>query len=174
MSFHRIGYVLCAAAFAWVSCNCTVVHLNGPENANAHPSATTPSSPLNQNKSKSDKTVYFVDLDKPEIEQPIEAGDTELANAKFVQVEVTQVTNLKNRPVRFEVRYQPKDGEKIFLGSFSLFPPNNPGKFIVPTQGKVKGEGKLILSLAKSDKTVAGDVVRVGVKRLKFVNDVEH
>jgi|ERR1051326_176681 hypothetical protein len=154
MSLFRFGFVLCVAAFAWIAC-------------------ATSSSPLNQNKSKSDETVYFLDLDKPEIEQPVEAGDAELANAKFVQVEVTQVTNPKNRPARFEVRYQPKDGEKIFLGSFSLFPPNNPGKFIVPTQGKVKREGKLILTLAKSDKTVAGDVVRVGVKKLKFVKDVD-
>lgn len=157
---HRFGCVLCAVAFAL--CNCT-----------ARPSATTSSSPLNQNKPKSDETVYFLDLKKPEIEQPIEPGDSELATAKFVQVEVTQVTNPKNRPARFEVHYQPIDGEKILLGAFSLFPPNNPGKFIVPTQGKVKAEGKLILSLAKSDRTVAGDVVRVGVKRLKFVKDVD-
>jgi len=171
MKFHRLGYVLCAAAFAL--CNCTVVHLGEPENANALPSATTSSSPLNQNKSKSDETVHFLDLDKPEIEQPIEPVDTERAKSKFVQVEVTQVNNPQNRPVRFEVRYQPKDGEKILLGAFSLYPSNNPGKFIVPTQGKVKGEGKLILSLVKSDKAVAGDVVRVGVKKLKFVNDVD-
>jgi len=160
MMLYRFGCVLCAAAFAL--CNCT-----------ARPSVTTSSSPLNQNKTKSDETVYFLDLDKPEIEQPIEPGDAELANAKFVQVEVTQVTNPQNRPARFEVHYQPKDGEKILLGAFSLYPPNNPGKFIVPTQGKVKGEGKLILSLAKSDTTVAGDVVRIGVKRLKFVKDVD-
>jgi hypothetical protein len=157
MNLYRIGCVLCAATFAWVSCN----------------SVATSSNSLNQNKSKSDETVYFLDLDKPEIEQPIEAEDASVAKAKFVQVEITQVTNPKSRPARFEVRYQPKDGEKILLGSFSLFPPNNPGRFIVPTQGKVKSEGKLILTLAKSDKAVAGDVVRVGVKRLKFVNDVD-
>lgn len=157
MRLYRIGCILCAAAFAWVSCN----------------SAATSSNLLDQHKSKSDETVYFLDLDKPEIEQPVEAGDAALANAKFVQVEVTQVTNPKNRPARFEVRYEPKDGEKILLGSFSLFPSNNPGKFIVPTQGKVKSDGKLILTLAKSDKAVAGDVLRVGVKRLKFVKDVD-
>ena len=168
MSLYRFGCVVSAVAFAWASCN----HFTDREHATALPSATNSSSPLNQNKSKSDETVYFLDLDKPEIEQPIEAGDTELANAKFVQVEVTQVTNPKNRPAEFEVSYQPKKGEKILLGSFSLYPPNHPGKFIVPTQGKVKGEGKLILTLTKSDEAVAGDVVQVGVKRLKFVRDV--
>jgi len=169
MSLYRFGCVLCAAAFAWISCN----HFRGPEHATALPSATISSSPLNQNKSKSNEPVYFLDLDKPEIEQTVKPGDTELANAKFVQVEVTQVTNPKNRPAQFEVSYQPKDGEKILLGSFSLFPPNNPGKFIVPTQGKVTGEGKLILKLKKSDRTVAGDVVQVGVKKLKFVRDID-
>ncbi|HEX3254058.1 MAG TPA: hypothetical protein VHS05_31775 [Pyrinomonadaceae bacterium] len=164
---HRFGCVLCAAAFAL--CNCTVVHLGEPENANAPPSATTSSSPLNQKKST--ETIYFLDLDKPELEQPIDPGD---AIAKFVQVEVTEVTNPQSRPAQFEVRYQPKEGERILLGSFSLYPPNKPGRFIVPTQGKVKGEGKLVLSLVKSDRMVAGDVVRVGVKKLKFVNDVDH
>jgi len=68
------------------------------------------------------------------------------------------------------VHYQPTEGDKILLGSFSLYPVTNPGRFIVPTQGKVKSEGKIILSLAKSDRMVAGDVVRVGVKKLKFVD----
>src|SRR5204863_535251 len=118
------------------------------------------------------ETIHFLDLDKPELEQALAVADAELANAKFVQVEVTQVTNPKNRPVRFEVRYQASDSEKILLGSFSLYPPNNPGKFIVPAQGKIKSKGKLILSLSKSDEIVAGDVVRVGVKPLKIVKDV--
>ena len=161
MKLYRFGSALGALAFAVVLCNCTV--------------ATT-SSPLsqNRNKSKSDETRYSLDLDKPEVEQSIELGEADVANAKFVQVEVTQVTNPNNLPASFQVYFQPHEGEKILLGSFSLYPPNNPGKFIVPTQGKVKGEGKLILSLARLDKTHARDVVRVEVKPLKFVADVDH
>jgi hypothetical protein len=151
-----------------------VVHFTEPENANSSPTAATSSSPLNQNQSnsKSDETLYTLDLEKPEIEQPIDNRDSQAAKAKFVQVEVTEVTNLRNHPAQFEVRYQPKAGERIFLGSFSLYPPNNPGRFIVPTQGKVKAEGKIILSLVKPDRVAADDVVSVRVKKLKFVDDV--
>ena len=161
MKLYMFGGVLGAVLFAIISCNGT---------------ATTSSSPLNQNKSnsKSDETRHSLDLDKPEVEQSIALAEADVANAKFVQVEVTQVTNPNNLPGRFQVYFQPREGEKILLGSFSLYPPSKPGKFIVPTQGKVKGEGKLILSLARSDRTKAGDVMRVEVKPLKFVADVDH
>ena len=176
MKLYRFGSVLGALAFAVVLCNCNIVFLRETENANAVPTATPSSSPLNQHlsKSKTDETLYSLDLDKPEIEQAVELAEADVANAKFVQVEVTHVTNPSNRPASFQVHFQPREGEKLLLGSFSLFPPNNPGKFIVPTQGKVKGKGKLILSLARSDETKAGDVVRMEVKPLKFVNDVDH
>jgi hypothetical protein len=163
MNLYRFGYVVSAMAFALVACNGNSLHVTNPANANA-------STTLNQNK-RNDETRNL-DLEKPEIEQAIQPSDP--VNAKFVQVEVTEVTNPQNRPARFEVFYQPKEGEKILLGSFSLYPPNNPGKFIVPTQGKVKAEGKLVLSLAKPDGVATGDQVSVSVKKLRFVSDVDH
>lgn len=161
MTRNRIVGCVCVLALAAASCSGIVVNVSKPENVNAPGSPT----PTNQ---KQDEAIYSLSLEKPEIEQEIKGG--EVAGAKFVQVQVTEVTNPKNHPVRFEVRYQPKEGEKIFLGSFSLFPPTNPGKFIVATQGKVKDEGKIILTLAKSDHVAAGDVVQVRVKRIRFVN----
>jgi len=114
--------------------------------------------------------VFSLDLQNPEIKQKILPDDGDPAKARFVQVEVIKVTNPQKRPAQFEVHYQPNPGEKILLGSFSLYPPDNPGKFIVPTQGKVKAEGMLILSLVKSDQVVSGDVVEVIVRPMKFVN----
>ncbi|HET6893741.1 MAG TPA: hypothetical protein VFH31_21770 [Pyrinomonadaceae bacterium] len=124
----------------------------------------------NQNKgdTKSDEPLYYLDLNKPQVEQPIPPGDTEVEGAKFVEVKVTEVTNPQNYPVRFQVYYQPKNQEKIFLGSFSLYPSHNPGKFIVPTQGRVKGEGKLVLALVTSEKARPGDTLKVGVKRIRL------
>jgi hypothetical protein len=162
MRLYRLGCCICLLAFAAAACNGIGLHVSTPENVNAPGSPT----PTNQ---KQDETLYSLDLEKPEIEQQIKAG--EVAGAKFVQVEVAEVTNPKLYPVQLEVRYQPKDGEKIFLGSFSLYPPNNPGKFIVATQGKVKDEGTIILTLAKSERMAAGDVVKVRVKRIRFVNE---
>jgi len=122
----------------------------------------------NQN-DKSDQTVFSLDLQNPEIKQKIQPDDGDPAKARFVQVEVIKITNPQKRPAEFQVSYQPNAGEKILLGGFSLYPPDNPGKFIVPTQGKVKAEGMLILSLVKSDRVVAGDVVEVTVRPMKFV-----
>lgn len=160
MKLYRFGSVLGAVLFAVVSCNC---------------SASTSSSPLNQNQSKSkNDQSRSLDLDKSEIEQGVKLVEADLANAKFVQVDVVEVNNPRNLAVRFEVYFQPLEGEKIMLGSFSLYPPNNPGQFIVATQGKVKGKGKLILSLVKPDQVAAGDVVQVKVNPLKLVADIDH
>jgi len=131
------------------------------------------SPPQNANtsqKDKSDQAVFSLNLQNPEIIQKILPDDGDPTKARFVQVEVIKITNPQKRPAEFEVRYQPIAGEKILLGGFSLYPPDNPGKFIVPTQGKVKAEGTLILSLVKSDRVVAGDVVEVTVRPMKFVN----
>jgi len=163
MRVHRLGLCACVLTFAVASCAGTALHVGTPQNAN------TSNSPSNQN-DKSDQAVFSLDLQNPEITQKILADDGDPAKARFVQVEVIKVTNPQKRPAEFQVHYQPNDGDKILLGAFSLYPPDNPGKFIVPTQGKVKAEGKLILSLVKSDQVVAGDVIEVTVKPLTFVN----
>lgn len=167
MKFYRLCCGLCLVTFAFTSCNGTSLDLVNRGNSNVSPSSTNSSGPQNQN-SKSDETLYYLDLNKPHVEQSIELADRDVEGSKFVQVEVSEVNNPQKYPVRFEVSYQPKDEKKILLGSFSLFPPNNPGKFIVPTQGKVKGEGKIILSLVASEQAKSTDTLRVGVKRIRL------
>ena len=165
MRLYRLGVCVCLLAFAVASCAGTALNVGVPQNANT----STSNSPSNQN-DKSDQGVYSLDLQKPEITQKILPDDGDPTKARFVQVEVIKITNPQKRPAQFEVHYQPNDGEKILLGGFSLYPSDNPGKFIVPTQGKVKAEGKLILSLVKSDQVVAGDVLQATIKPMKFVN----
>ena len=163
MGLYRLGLCVCLLTFAVISCTGTALNVSMPQNT------ATPNSPSNQN-DKSDQAVFSLDLQHPEITQKIVPDDGDPAKARFVQVEVIKATNPQKRPAQFEVYYQPNDGEKILLGGFSLYPPDNPGKFIVPTQGRVKAEGKLILSLVKSDQVVAGDVVKIDVRPMKFVN----
>ena len=160
MRLHRLGFCVCLLTFAVAACNGTMLHV-GSSSQNANTAS-------NQN-DKSDQTVFSLDLQNPEIKQKIQPDDGDPAKARFVQVEVIKITNPQKRPAEFQVSYQPNAGEKILLGGFSLYPPDNPGKFIVPTQGKVKAEGTLILSLVKSDRVVAGDVVEVTVRPMKFV-----
>jgi len=154
----RVGPAVCLLAFAVSSCAGTALNVGMPQNANT----------ANQN-DKSDQTVFSLDLHNPEITQKIVPGNGDPTTARFVQVEIVKVTNPQKRPAEFRVHYQPNEGEKILLGGFSLYPPDNPGKFIVPTQGKVKAEGRLILSLVKSDQVVAGDVIKVEIHSMKFI-----
>ncbi|HXI23509.1 MAG TPA: hypothetical protein VNG71_06515 [Pyrinomonadaceae bacterium] len=115
-------------------------------------------------------TLYHLDAKKPALVQPIEAADR-AQDSKFVQVEVVEVKNPKNLAATFKVEYQGKDQEKVFLGTFSLYPSDNPGKFIVATQGKLRNEGAVVLTLVIPDEFKSGDVFSLAVKRMKFLSN---
>ena len=117
-----------------------------------------------------DDKLYYVDLKSPNLVQPIDAKSEGAQNYKFVQVEVTEVINPKKYPVAFKVYYHASTGEKIYLGSFGLYPSDNPGKFIVATQGKLKNKGTLVLSLVVPENIAAADTLKVAVKKIRLVN----
>ena len=48
-------------------------------------------------------------------------------NQKFVKVQIDSVKNPNLVELLFEIYFQPEKGKKNFLGSFSLYPANNPG-----------------------------------------------
>jgi hypothetical protein len=116
-------------------------------------------------------TLSYLDVNKPTLVQPIVAADRIQEGRKFVQVEVVEVKNPKGYAATFRVDYQTKGGGRIFLGTFSLYPSDNPGKFIVPTQGKLRNEGAILLSLIIPDDFKSGDVLRVGVRKIKFLKE---
>jgi hypothetical protein len=122
----------------------------------------------NGNPGASGEALYYLDLAKPILTQSIESSDQAEA-AKFVQVEVAEVLNPKRYSLTFEVYHQAAADTKILLGSFSLFPADNPGKFIVSTQGRVRNKGTIILSLTTPDKVDSLDSLKVGVKRIRFL-----
>jgi hypothetical protein len=153
-----------AALHRLCCCACFVVILGSSCNSRTLESADNGNSAI-----KSVETLYYLDNTKPSLTQPIEPVDGRLAAYKFVQVEVVEVFNPKKYMLSFEVSYQSKSDEKTYLGSFSLYPADNPGKFIVATQGKVKEEGAIILSLVTPDKIEAGDTIKVGVKKIKLI-----
>jgi hypothetical protein len=115
-----------------------------------------------------DRGPYTLDLANASVSQAIgpELGDA--AAQKFVQVEVAAVVNPKRIPVAFEVHYRPDKGDTMLLGTFALFPPDNPGTFIVATSGRLRSNGSIVLSMAALDRTSADDEVRVEVKRICF------
>ena len=113
-------------------------------------------------------TLYYLDAHKRTIVQPVEPKDIPIEGCKFVQIEVTKIVNPKLHALTFEIIYQSEGDVKTNLGSFSPFPADNPGTFIVATQGKVKNRGAIILSLVIPDKIDAGDTVQATVKKMTF------
>jgi hypothetical protein len=114
-------------------------------------------------------TLYYLDLTKPTVRQEIDSNTARSGPYKFVQVEVLKVTNPKGHPLTFEVRYRPAHGVETLLGEFSLYPADNPGKFIVPTQGKVREAGEIVLLMTTPDSTASRDVIRVAVRRPRLI-----
>ena len=90
---------------------------------------------------------------------------------KFVQIEVAEVFNPLKIPLSFSVHYQPAHGEKSLLGTFSLFPPDNPGTFIVATRGKLRSGGMIIVSLVPLEHVDEEAKIRVRLKRISFIGD---
>ena len=118
----------------------------------------------------SEEKLHYLDLNNPSIVQPFDTTDKSSATFKFVEVEVVEVVNPGKLPLAFKVHYQTRTNERLYLGSFGLYPADNPGKFIVATQGKLKNEGAIVLSLVPPDKATASDTIRVGIKRIRLVN----
>src|SRR2546423_7456 len=116
-------------------------------------------------------SLYYLDLSHSSLIQAIDAKATGRAVVpKFLEVDVVEVTNPKKHLVTFDVSYEPPAAPRALLGSFSLYPADNPGKFLVPTQGRVREKGTIILSLTTPDRTDSHDTVRVAVRRPKLVN----
>jgi hypothetical protein len=158
-----MGSCICLMLVLCFSSNCGTPNL--VSNANTIKPDT------NNNALKSDETLYYLDLSNPSISQPIEPMTDHVEVARFVRVDVAEVLNPRKYTLTFEVHYQPESKPKIYLGTFSLYPADNPGQFIVPTQGKVKKEGAIVLSLVMVDKVDATAPVKVGVKRIKFLKE---
>lgn len=123
------------------------------------------------NNSEKNETLYYLDVKNSAVSQPVDRDLSDLQNYKFLEVEVAKVVNPNMHPVIFEVYYESGEGEKTFLGTFSLYPSDNPGKFIVPTKTKVRNDGRLILSLVLPKNIRDDDKLRVAVKKIQFKKD---
>lgn len=111
---------------------------------------------------------YELSLANPTAQQEIGADVRHPESQKFVEIEVTQVNNPQRLPLSFEVQFQPARGEKVRLGTFSLFPPDNPGKFLVATKTQLRAGGTLSVTLVPLRRTDDEEQIRVRLKRLSF------
>lgn len=103
-----------------------------------------------------------LDLAERTLVHPIEeAGIARPAQQKFVQVEIAAIVNPRLVPIMFEVRYRPETGADELLGTFSPFPPDNPGTFIVATRGRLRAGGAILLALVPLEEVGPEDQVQV-------------
>jgi hypothetical protein len=118
-----------------------------------------------QKQDKADSLLYL-DLRTPSLTQKIAPADNLNPACKFVQIEISKIDNPKRYAIQFKLYYLPPNKEKVYLGSFSTYPADNPGKFIVATQGKIKDEGSLMLSMTLIDKPEPEDNVQVAIRKM--------
>ena len=111
-------------------------------------------------------TVYRLDLRGPRGRQVLRGDSTEIAAAKFVVIDVTAVTNPAKLSLSLELRYQPERGEEALLGTVTLFPADNPGRFIIATGGVLRVSSALTLTLVSPDSGAGRAAVRVAVRTL--------
>lgn len=93
---------------------------------------------------------------------------------KFLLFEVVEVKNPEAVPLAFTVYYLPTGKDRRYLGSFSLYPPDNPGRFLVPTQGKVGKDGEILLYLLPPEDAKSAKSVHVNFNDIKMVDRLDH
>lgn len=113
--------------------------------------------------------VGYLDLASPTLVRPLGAEGAGARESKFVQVDIDSAVNPKLYPVTIRVDYAPPSGPQVHLSSFSLFPANHPGRFIVATQGKLRPEGAVVLTLERPEKASPSDTVRVAVRSIALL-----
>lgn len=113
---------------------------------------------------------YQLDSATREVAQTIDAEIAEPQHKKFVKIEVVTVVNPRKIPFSFEVHYQPVKGKPFLLGTFSLFPPDNPGDFIIATKGKLETGGVIIVSLMPLTKSEDLSDIHVRIKPISFLS----
>jgi len=113
---------------------------------------------------------YQLDSANREVAQTIDPEIAEPQHKKFVKIEVVTVVNPRNIPLSFEVHYQPVKGKPFLLGTFSLFPPNNPGGFIIATKGQLETGGVIIVSLMPLTKSKDLPDIHVRIKPISFLS----
>ncbi|HST35171.1 MAG TPA: hypothetical protein VLK25_00880 [Allosphingosinicella sp.] len=89
--------------------------------------------------------------------------------ARFVVVEVARIENEANIGLTFAVAFRPAGGTAVPLGTFSLYPADNPGRFIVATQGRVRPGGAIVVTMQPTD-PIGRAMVRVGIRQVALAD----
>ena len=110
--------------------------------------------------------VRYLDVANTTLTQQVDPAGAKSGETKFAEVQIVEVVNPARAGLSFDVCFKPTGAPPVRLGTFSLFPANNPGTFIVPTQGKVDRRGTFIVSMLVTDPVPAGVPLKVGIGRI--------
>ncbi|MGC1521308.1 MAG: hypothetical protein WA803_07185, partial [Steroidobacteraceae bacterium] len=105
----------------------------------------------------------------PSVAQHVELTDSDATTFDFVQVRIAHVVNPQRIGVLFEVAFLADGGSRVRLGSFSLFPPDNPGQFIVATQHRVRSSGSIIVSLHTAQPADASTPLSIDIGSIELI-----
>jgi hypothetical protein len=86
------------------------------------------------------------------------------ARERFVRIRIVEVRNPRRTGLTFDVDFRADDGLAAHLGSFSLYPADNPGTFIVPFPRRATSPGTVVLTFHATDRIdpAAPPVIGVG------------
>ena len=108
-------------------------------------------------------SVRFLDIRRPSLSQRLEVQGRDVGRSRFVQIKVVEVRNPRRTGVTFDVNFHADGGATTHLGSFSLYPADNPGTFIVPFR-RVTLPGSVSVSFHATDRIdpAAPPVIGIG------------
>lgn len=118
-------------------------------------------------------TGHVLDLATRSARQAFGSASEAAPNKRFVKVEVARVVNPALIPVSFTIHWQPHRGERAYLGSFSLFPPDNPGTFIVSTRDELTPCGDIVVKMVPLQRVDPGTKLRVQLHDISLVNELD-
>jgi hypothetical protein len=114
-------------------------------------------------------SLQYLDVEHKSLVRHVELSSRDSSSVKFVQISIAEVINPRRTGLIFDVEFQPDNGRRIALGTFSLYPADHPGTFIVAAQGRVKSAGSVIVTIHTTDPVdpAAPPIVGVGSIELK-------
>lgn len=114
------------------------------------PAAGDPAGPPRARTQATEAHLQELDLGHPTFAAPV-ASLARRGAGRFVVVDVTRVDNSARIGLVFTVSFRPDRGGDVPLGTFSLYPGDHPGRFIVGTRGLVRPSGRIVVAMQATD-----------------------
>ena len=146
----------------WFACAVMLASCNGADTVAAEGRPATAQVPVEG---------HVLDLQNPTTEERLGPEVAAPEARKFVQIAVTRVSNPRRVGMFFTVQFTPPEGDEIQLGSFSLFPPDNPGRFIVATRGALRTGGTVSVTLVPLQPVGDGAEIRVWMAPFTYLSE---